>query len=205
MCYIYFMDEFEKDEKIIQSYREGNVAEFNKLVKRYAGPLYNFTARLSNKNDASDIVQESFIKVWKNIGYFDPAKASFKTWIFTIAKNTTTDFLRKKKSILFSDMSGSSDGNKGAEEEANSFAENIPDENLLPDETLAKLEDAENLNRIMEKLRMEYREVLILHYQEDMTFEEIGKVLGKPANTVKSQHRRAILELRRWLDSSAPN
>src|SRR3989338_692000 len=133
------MDEFEKDEKIIQSYREGNVAEFNKLVKRYAGPLYNFTARLANKNDASDIVQEIFIKVWKNIGRFDERKASFKTWIFTIARNTITDFLRKKKSLLFSDLA--KPARQDLADGINSFAENIPDENLLPDEALQKLQD----------------------------------------------------------------
>jgi RNA polymerase sigma-70 factor, ECF subfamily len=168
-------------------------------VERYASPLYNFTARLSNRNDASDIVQESFIKAWKNIHRFNPAKASFKTWIFTIAKNTTTDFLRKRKSILFTDME------REVDDVATSFAENIPDESLLPDDSLQKLQDVEFLNNTLEKLRIEYREVLILHYQEEMTFEEIGEILGKPLNTVKSQHRRAILELRKLLDFPAPN
>jgi RNA polymerase sigma-70 factor (ECF subfamily) len=193
------MAEFETDEEIIQAFKEGDKEKFGILVERYTSPLFNFTARLSNRNDASDIVQESFIKIWKNIHRFDQSKASFKTWIFTIAKNTTTDFLRKKKSILFVDME------KETDDTAASFAENIPDEGLLPDGALQKLQDADFLNTILEKLRMEYREVLILHYQEEMTFEEIGKILGKPLNTVKSQHRRAILELRRLLDFPAPN
>ena len=196
MCYIFIMAEFEiseTDEDIILAYNNGDREAFKKLIDRYASPLYNFTARLSNKSDASDIVQESFIKAWKNISHFDPGRASFKTWIFTIAKNATTDFLRRKKSILFSDIKA------GDEDDVNSFAENIPDKDLLPDESMQKLEDSKFLNTMLEKLPRDYREVLVLHYQEEMTFAEIGKVLRKPLNTVKSQHRRAVIELRKMI------
>ena len=62
-----------------------------------------------------------------------------------------------------------------------------------------KVEDGEFLNKILEKLRPEYLEVLTLHYQEEMTFAEIGKILNKPLNTVKSIHRRAVFELRKML------
>ena len=182
------------DEEIIFLYKNGEPEAFRVLINRYASPLYNFTARLTNKNDAPDIVQEIFIKAWKNIERFNPLKASFKTWIFTIARNTTTDFLRKKKNLLFSNIK------KDENEDINSFTENIPDDDLLPDEALQKLQDSQFLNKILEKLRPDYREILVLHYQEEMTFEEIGEILGKPLNTVKSQHRRAIMELRKILN-----
>jgi len=182
------------DEEIIFLYKNGEPEAFKVLINRYASSLYNFTARLTNKNDAPDIVQEIFIKAWKNIERFNPLKASFKTWIFTIARNTTTDFLRKKKNLLFSNIK------KDENEDINSFTENIPDDDLLPDEALQKLQDSQFLNKILEKLRPNYREVLVLHYQEEMTFEEIGEILGKPLNTVKSQHRRAIIEIRKMLN-----
>jgi RNA polymerase sigma-70 factor (ECF subfamily) len=153
-------------------------------------------------NNAQDIVQETFIKVWKNLPKFDEKKASFKTWIFIIAKNTATDFLRKsgspsggKKFINFSDLEKETN-----EEKDVSFSENIPDENLLPDEILQKLQEADLLNEVLDKLPTYYKTILILHYQEDMTFDEIGKVLEKPLNTIKSQHRRAILLLRKMFD-----
>lgn len=190
----------ESDEEIIVSYKNGDTEAFKTLIARYTAPLYNFAAHLINKNDASDIVQEIFIKVWKNIKRFDSQKASFKTWIFTIARNTTTDFLRKRKSLLFSDFEKST--RQDLADEENSFAENIPDENLLPDETLQKLQDSEFLNKILEKLRPNHKEVLILHYQEEMTFEEIGKILNKPLNTVKSIHHRAIIEMRKIISAS---
>jgi RNA polymerase sigma factor (sigma-70 family) len=191
------MESKETDEEIIGSYRKGDREAFKKLIDSYTSPLYNFTARISNKNDAPDIVQEVFIKVWKNLPRFDHTKASFKTWIFTITRNTVTDFLRKKKSLLFSDLE------KDSEEDTSSFAENIPDDSLLPDETLHKLQEKkankEFLNNLLEKINPKYQEILVLHYQEELTFDEIGKILNKPLNTVKSQHRRAIIELQKQL------
>ncbi len=184
----------ETDEKIIILYKNGNQEAFRNLINRYTLPLYNFVARITNRNDAPDIVQETFIKVWKNISHFDVEKASFKTWVFAVAKNTTTDFLRKKKILLFSDLD-----NKN-EEEVNSFEENILDENLLPDEALEKLQDIEFLNATLKKLSSDENEILLLHYQEEMTFDQIGKILNKSLNTVKSQHRRALIKLRKTLN-----
>ena len=184
----------ETDEEILSRYKDGDAEAFRKLIERYTSALYNFAARMAGKRDAPDIVQEIFIKIWKNIRRFDPSKAGFKTWLFTIARNTITDFLRKKKNLLFSDME------TGAEEDINSFAQNVPDEALLPVEALERLEDGATLNRILEQLPALSREILVLHYQEEMTFEEVGKILSKPSNTVKSQHRRAILELRKMIN-----
>lgn len=179
------------DEEIINLYREGSKEVFKGLIDKYTSPLYNFTARLVGPGNATDLVQETFIKAWKNISHFDSKKASFKTWLFVIAKNNTTDFLRKKKIINFSALRYN--------EEDTSFAETIPDENLLPDEALQKLQDALLLNKLLDKLPFEYKTVLVLHYQEEMTFAEIGKILAKPLNTVKSYHQRAILKLREML------
>lgn len=195
----------ESDEEIIILYKNGKEEAFKDLIDRYSSSLFNFTARLTNKDVANDIVQETFIKVWKNLHKFNIEKANFKTWIFTIAKNTATDFLRKsgsasggKKIINFSDMlARSSGGNKN--EEDISFSENIPDETLLPNEVLQKLQDSELFNKVLDELPTHYKTVLILHYQEEMTFDEIGKILKKPLNTVKSYHYRAITELRKIL------
>jgi RNA polymerase sigma-70 factor (ECF subfamily) len=187
------------DAEIILLYKNGNKEVFKELIDFYTPILYNFVARTTNKNDASDIIQEVFIKVWKNLERFDESKANFKTWIFTITRNTVIDFSRKKKSFLFSDMF--SNTNENDIETENSFEENILSEEILPDEALQKLEDTEILNKTLEKLQKNYREILILYYQEEMTFEEIGKILNKSINTVKSQHRRVIIELRKILNS----
>ncbi|MES2023684.1 MAG: RNA polymerase sigma factor [Patescibacteria group bacterium] len=179
------------DNELISIYKEGNTEGFKELLEKYTPVVYNFVRRLAGEGNADDLTQETFIKVWKNLGRFDAEKSGFKTWLFTIARNTAYDFLRKKKSFNFSDLENDdSDFN---------FSDSISDENLLPDEALQKMEDKEFLNKILDHLRADYREVLVLHYQEEMTFDQIGKVLGSPLNTVKSKHYRALIELRKML------
>lgn len=178
-----------KDEQLIKEYLEGNQDSFVILVEEYTPSIYNFSVRFVGREYANDIVQDVFFKVWKNIRKFDIEKASFKTWIFTISRNTITDYLRKKKMVLFSSL----------DKEEENFSDNIEDEVILPYEALIKLEDKELLNNLLDKIPAHYREVLILYYQEDMTFNEIGELLNKPLNTVKSHHRRALILLRELL------
>jgi RNA polymerase sigma-70 factor (ECF subfamily) len=172
----------DKDEELIDLYISGDDRALKELIERYTPQIYNFVRRFVGENEADDITQDVFIKVWKNLKKFNSKKSSFKTWIFTIARNTTIDFMRKKKIVLFSNL----------DNEENIFEETIKDEVALPDEILQKLQDVELLNSLLEKLPEQYKTVLALHYQEEMTFEEAGKVLGKPLNTVKSYHFRAL-------------
>ncbi|MFA6251087.1 MAG: sigma-70 family RNA polymerase sigma factor [Candidatus Paceibacterota bacterium] len=178
------------DEYLINEYLGGDQDSFKLLVERYTPSIYNFSLRFVGKDNVNDIVQDVFIKVWKNLKKFNKTKSSFKTWIFTITRNTITDYLRKKKMIPFSSL------NEGVE----SFENEIPSDLILPDQALIELEDKELLNKILDKLPTNYKEVLILYYQEDMTFNEIGQLLGKPLNTVKSYHYRAILKLKEILN-----
>jgi RNA polymerase sigma-70 factor (ECF subfamily) len=90
------------DLKLIKQYLAGDEKSLDVLVKRYLKIIYGYSYRnVGNSADAEDITQETFLKVWKNIKKFDQSK-SFKSWIFTIAKNTSIDYLRKKKSVPFS-------------------------------------------------------------------------------------------------------
>jgi RNA polymerase sigma-70 factor (ECF subfamily) len=177
------------DELKIKEYLLGNEVAFKELVYKYTPAIFNFTVRFVGADYVNDITQDVFIKVWKNLKKFDAKKASFKTWIFTIARNTITDYLRKKKMINFSVL----------DKEEENFADNIEDDVILPDEALAKMEDKEFLNKLLDEIPINYKEVLILYYQEDMTFKEIGELLGKPLNTVKSHHHRALTILREML------
>jgi len=175
----------EEDYLLIKKYLDGDQASLKMLIDKHTPSIYNFTSRFVGVDQAKDTTQEIFIKVWKNLKNFDVSKAQFKTWIFTIARNTITDYLRKKKSISFSSMG-----------EDNFIEETIKDESDLPDEIFQKLQDKEMLNKVLEEIPALYKEVLMLHYQEDMTFKEIGEVLNKPLNTVKNYHFRAIKKLK---------
>jgi RNA polymerase sigma-70 factor, ECF subfamily len=179
----------EEDNNLIHLSINGDENALRELIEKYTPQIYNFARRFSNDDESPDLTQEIFIKVWKNLKKFNQNKSSFKTWLFTIARNTITDFLRKKKSILFSSL----------DNEESNFSENIEDKAILPDEVLQKLQDVEMLNSLLEKLPEQYQTVLILHYQESMTFEEISKILGKPLNTVKSFHFRALIKLKKMV------
>jgi len=176
----------EDDSILIKRYLEGEEEGLKILIDKYTSSVYNFTLRFIGPLNTSDVVQEVFIKVWKNLKNFNEDKSQFKTWLFIITRNSITDYYRKKKSIPFSSL---------REEELNE--DEIKDEAILPDEMLEKLQDKEILNKILNELPENYRMILALYYQEDMTFKEIGEVLGKPLNTVKSYHFRAIKLLKK--------
>ena len=178
----------EEDNLFVKRYLDGDQNSLKLLIDKYTPVIYNFSSRFVGVDQAKDVTQEVFIKVWKNIKRFDKEKAQFKTWIFTVSRNTITDYLRKKKTIPFSNVL-----------EEDLIEENIKDEADLPDEVSQKLQDKEMLLKVLEEIPILYREVLILHYQEDLTFREIGEVLGKPLNTVKSYHQRAIITLHQKL------
>jgi RNA polymerase sigma-70 factor (ECF subfamily) len=182
----------EKDEQtLIAEYLEGKSDEaLAELIRRYIKPVYNFVYRFTgnNKEEAEDIAQETFFKMWRNLKKYR-AGENFKTWLFTIARNTAYDHLRKKKNFVFSDFNT----------EDALFEDTLADTEPLADEIFTLTESKELLAQGMSELSPQFREVLILHYDHELTFDEIGKVLGEPLNTVKSRHRRAVEALRKIL------
>jgi RNA polymerase sigma-70 factor, ECF subfamily len=182
----------ENDEDLITAYLEGEESAFAILVQRHLKSVYSFVFRfVGSEKDAEDIVQETFIKAWKNLKNYSRQSSRFKTWLMHIARNTSIDYLRKKQHIPFSKLEG--------EDETGWFAENLPDEQLLPDELLAHKGDVEDLERAMLKLSPAYREVLLFYYGSDITFEEAAIISGISVNTLKSRHHRAVAELRKLL------
>ena len=90
------------DKQLIQKFLNGSDEAFEELVGRYLKPIYNFLYQFTRDADSlDDLTQETFIKVWKNIRKFDQSK-TFRVWIYSIAKNTAYDFLKKKKTVPFS-------------------------------------------------------------------------------------------------------
>lgn len=179
------------DEQLVADYLAGNEKAFEFLAQRYLRPIYSFIRRYTGESqNAENITQEVFVKAWRHIKRFNRNK-SFKTWIFSIAKNTAIDFLKKKKTIPFSKFEN--------EEGENLFAETLADPAPLPQEFLEKSAIAEKLASAMEKLSSKYRMVLFLRYNDHFNFREIAESLGESLNTVKSRHRRALIQLKKLL------
>lgn len=183
----------QSDEQLISDYLDGNEKAISVLVDRYLKDIFNFALKLvKDKQVAEDITQESFIKAWKNIRGFRRG-SSFQTWLFVITRNSAIDWLRQKKDFALSSFE--------TEQGGNTLLETIADEGLLPDELLVRAEDIQFVESLLSELNPLYKEVLTLRYSSNLTFEEIGNILKQPLHTVKSQHRRAIIALRRSLEA----
>lgn len=176
------------DKELAEMSVGGDSEAFSKLLDRYLQPVYSFALKItSNKDDAEDVVQEAFFKAWRNLKKYNTSY-SFKNWIFTITHNCSIDLLRKRKNFVFSDFE--------MEGGVNPVEDNLVDTEKLPDEVAMLAQDISSLEWALKSINPIQREVLELYYKEDMTFEEVGKILSKPLNTVKSLHRRALLKLK---------
>jgi len=175
------------DEQIISKYLAGDEKSLEILIGRHIKPIYSFVYRyVGNIQEAEDITQEVFVKMWRNLKGFNQNKI-FKTWIFAIAKNASIDYLKKKKNIAFSGFK---------DKEGNSLIENIADPISLPDKIFRRMEIGRILDIATSELSPKYRAVLFLRYNDHFTFKEISEILELPIHTVKSQHRRALIRLR---------
>ncbi len=155
--------------------------------------IYNFSYRfVGNEKVAEDITQEVFLKAWKNIKKFNLEK-SFKTWIFSIAKNTCIDYLRKRKDVPMS-IFDSEDG-------GNFIEDNLTDEELKADEIFIQKEDKKKIEKTITKLSVIQKEVIVLKYVNEMSLSEVSEILQMPKNTVKSHHRRALIKIKKLLDA----
>ncbi|MFH1111944.1 MAG: sigma-70 family RNA polymerase sigma factor [Patescibacteria group bacterium] len=181
----------DSDIQLIINYLKGDDKSLEVLISRYLKPIYGFVYRFTNNiQDTDDITQEVFVKVWKNLKKFDQTK-NFKTWLFTIAKNTAIDWLRRHRDIVFSDLIKTEDGE--------SLENNIIDDAPLPSEIFERQHLAQELNLVVGKLPAIYQTVLSLYYKEEFTLQEVSEILGESVNTVKSRHWRAIKALRKEL------
>ncbi len=177
------------DEQLVATYLEGDDNALAILVDRYLTDAYNFAHILTHDSQvAEDVTQESFVKAWKNIRKFI-STSSFRTWLFTIIRNTSIDYLRKKRELPFSGF----ESIEGYNPLTSTLADTLP----LPDELVLMAENTRYVENLLHQINPQYQEVLTLRHTSDMTFDEISRFLRKPLHTVKSQYRRGIASLRR--------
>lgn len=181
------MDE-SSDQQLIKDYLKGNELALEILVQRYLRLIYSFIFRLvRNEQTAEDLTQEVFLKVWKNLKKFKKDK-NFKAWVLTIARNCAIDFLRKKKTVSFSEY----DTNEGNNLLLDVLADSAP----LPDAILERKNLTQKATATINKLSKKSRVVVLLHYEKGLTFEEIAQLLDESLNTIKSRYQRALIRLK---------
>lgn len=178
------------DEQLAAAARDGSDDAFRQLVERFERPVFSLLVRMVRSSElAEDLAQETFVKAWKALGRFDPAR-KFSSWLFKIAHNSALDALRRRDDAALSLDAPGPDGEAPLELPADPTAEN-PLAVALGREAGVVLEAA------LATLRPAYREILLLRFAEELSYEEIAQVTGNPLGTVKVHLFRARQELAR--------
>jgi len=168
------------DNEIVAKSR-GNLDYFSCLYLRYEPELLRYIRRISrvDEEEARDILQESFIKIWRNLNEYDSG-LKLSSWIYRIVHNEAVSFLRQQKSF-----------GKNNKSDVKKY------EDLIPEETEIDPEDKVLLTqKILYHLPMKYREVLILKFFEKKSYEEISDILKIPGGTVAIRINRAKQKFR---------
>lgn len=170
------------DNSLISLIKSGHSEIYDEIVKRYEKKLFSYIYRLvGNREEAEDILQNVFVKAYRNIKTFD-IERKFSSWIYRIAHNEAINFLKKRnkrKLISWEDISTSKDKME------TKSAERSPGDIWIREESRLQIKKA--LGYLPEK----YQKVLLLRYFSEKSYEEIGKAIGSPVNTVGTLISRA--------------
>lgn len=167
------------DLDLMRRVQEGEMVSYNTLVNRYKDRLFNVLYRmLSSEDEANDLLQETFLRVWQHKMSYD-FRFAFSTWIYTIALNLARNELRRRKKIKFLDIFDFADKLAAKEEKKDTSA------------NLKALLESE-----MKRLPEKYKTAFLLRDVDSLSYEEIAQVLGVPLGTVKSRVNRARAILR---------
>jgi RNA polymerase sigma-70 factor, ECF subfamily len=175
----------------------GDAAAWEEIVHTYNRRIYNLCYRFAGSaNDAEDLTQEVFIKMYRTLSTYDHTKGAFVTWVTTITRNLLVDHFRKTKQDRMTD---SLDAPVSAQEDAQPLSEQIHDQSAPPDSRVRSREAGEAVHTALGKLSPELREAVILRDLQDFDYREIATVLKVPEGTVKSRINRGRAELARLL------
>jgi RNA polymerase sigma-70 factor (ECF subfamily) len=180
------------DESLVAQAKQNDYQAFEELVKRYEGRIYGHTLRLlGNREDAEDVLQETFLNVFRALGNFR-GDSTFSTWIYRIATNNALMRLRKL-----------SHGEREFDDELpppesmkrQALASHILD----PKDALLEKEMMEELDKAIERLPEKYRTIFLLRDVEEFSTDKAAQVLGISEAAVKSRLHRARLFIRESL------
>jgi RNA polymerase sigma-70 factor, ECF subfamily len=175
----------------------GDAAAWEEIVQKYHRRIYNICYRFAgSSDDALDLTQEVFIRMYRTLNSYDAGRGAFMTWVTTLTRNLLVDHFRKTKQDRITD---SLDATASEHEDAMPIGERIPDEGPAPDFGVQSRETREMVHLALQRLSPELREAVILRDLQDMDYREIATVLKVPEGTVKSRINRGRAELGRLL------
>ena len=167
--------------------KRGDLEAFEYLLSFFEKPIYNYCLKiLKNPDNAKDITQDTFIKVYTHRKEIDPEK-NIKTWIFTIATNTAYDFLRAKKRKNETSLDEQGETIAGVKTY-------YRDEGLISD-----------VEKALDQINTGQKNALLLYYQQGFQYQEIAEIMGVPINTVKTYISRGKEQLKEILQEYGKN
>ena len=173
--------EADEDLAIVRKVQDGDVDAFDALILKYRERVYSVIYNLtSNREDASDLTQETFIKAFQSINRFK-GKSSFFTWLYRIALNTSLTYLRKNKLRRFFSFEKMVD-----EDHTEGFIENMTADSDS-DKAALMSELQEKLNDAFQKLSVKHRTVVTLFEIDGLSHKEIAEIVGASVGTVRSR------------------
>lgn len=171
------------DPSIVAMAAARDVAAFEQILSAFEQPIFRYVQRfVRQRQDAEDLTQEIFIKVYRHLSQFDQEK-KFSVWLYAIATNTVYDWLRKKKrsqELLILDEEGV--------------------ETIDTEQTYLSIEVHHDVTQALEKLQPIYKTALLLFYNDGFRYEEIADILHLPLNTVKTYLYRGKQQLKKILE-----
>ena len=191
------MDDAQAVNALVRRCVAGDAAAWQEIVQQYNRRIYNICYRFSGSpDDAGDLTQEVFIKIYRTLSTFDGTKAAFMTWVTTVTRNLLVDHFRKGK---YDRVTDSLDATPGNQEDGLSIGDQLEDQRSSPEQRMQSQETQKMVQAALLKLSPELREAVILRDLQDMDYKEIAKVLRVPEGTVKSRINRGRTELARLL------
>jgi len=164
-----------------------NLRQFAQFAREHEASIFTYVLRMVNsREDAEDITQEALYQAWRTWNQVDPeAAGGYVKWCYRIAHNLSIDTLRKKKP-------------RSAEEDEIDRAADT--KTLRPEEVYEHRVQAGQVQDSIQSLDEKYREVLILRYQEELSYEKIAEILELPVSTIETRIHRAKKMLREKLE-----
>jgi RNA polymerase sigma-70 factor (ECF subfamily) len=184
----------EEQRILLEGLRAGAEAAYETLITKYQQPVYNLVFRLLNDpSDSSDVVQEVFLKVFRNIGSFR-GQSSLKTWVYRIAVNEAYNHRR-----WFSRHRKQEVGLEAEDDGCRTFQERLPDPGRSPFDVAFNHETQALIEQALQGMNPAFRSAVVLRDVEDLSYEEIADVLQISLGTVKSRILRGREALRQAL------
>ncbi len=192
--------EAEADALLVQRIQSGEAQRFDDLILKYRERIWSVLYHMtSNREDAADLAQDTFLKAFQSINRFQ-GQSSFFTWIYRIAVNSALNHLQKNKIRRFFSLEKIRDENS-----AYDLLQQLPDTGAGSDRAADLVELQQKLNEAMQKLSIKHRTVVTLFEIDGLSHEEIAEITGTSVGTVRSRlhYAKQLLqaELKTYLDS----